>query len=145
MKVRVSGFRELEASLSELPKATGKNVLRRVLKAAGEPIRSAAEENAPVLTGQLEASIVTATRLTRRQARLAKRANKSTVEMHVGTKNQAAVPQEFGTIAQAAQPFMRPAWDGNKDQALEIIKSDLGSEIEKAAARLAKRRMRVGR
>jgi HK97 gp10 family phage protein len=142
MKVKVEGFRELEASLSELPKATGKAVLRRVLKAAGEPIMSSAQQKAPVLTGQLETSIVTSTRLSRRQARLARRVGKSTVEMHVGTKNEAAVPQEFGTARQGAQPFMRPAWDENKDQALDIIKSDLGSEIEKAAARLAKKRLR---
>lgn len=142
MKVKVEGFRELEASLSELPKATGKAVLRRVLKAAGEPIQSAAQANAPVLTGQLEISIVTGTKLTRRQARMAKLANKSTVEMHVGTKNQAAVPQEFGTVNAPAQPFLRPAWDANKEGTLDTIKSNLGAEIEKAAARLAKKRLR---
>jgi hypothetical protein len=34
---------------------------------------------------------------------------------------------------------MRPAWDGNKDQALGILKKELWTEIEKTAARRAKK------
>lgn len=59
-----------------------------------------------------------------------------------GSKRMAikANVQEFGSVKQQPQSFMRPAWDAHKGQALEIIKSELGTEIDAAAKRLAKRR-----
>lgn len=145
-KVRVEGLRQLEAALSQLPKSTGKAVLRRVAKAALTPFDEAWRQKAPHLTGQLEESGGIATRLTRRQARLnRRREDRASIEMYSGPNNPAAVPQEFGTFDQPAQPFMRPAWNANGQKALEIVKDQLGSEIEKAAARLARKRARGGR
>ncbi len=43
----------------------------------------------------------------------------------------------------AAQPYMRTAWDSQKDAALGIIKNELGNEITKTAARLAKRKAKA--
>lgn len=143
-RVRVDGLRELDTALGQLPKATGKNVLRRVLRLAAKPIEQAAEARAPKLTGRLETSINTGTRLNRRQRAMARKAGKSTVEIHVGTADPAGVPQEFGTFKEDAQPFMRPAWDAEKDGALTTIATELGGEIEKAAQRLAKKRARAG-
>lgn len=144
VSVRMEGLRELDAALGELPKATGKATLRRVLKKAAEPLRAKAEQLAPKLSGALALSVAIGTKLTRRQARMAKKAPKSTVEMYVGPNNAAAVPQEFGTHDQRAQPFMRPAWDAEQDGVLVSIGEQLGPEIEKSAARLAKRRARAG-
>lgn len=42
----------------------------------------------------------------------------------------------------APHPFARPAWDANKDAALQKIAAELAAEINKAAARQAKRRAR---
>jgi len=39
-------------------------------------------------------------------------------------------------------PFIRPAWDSQRDTALQIIKTELAEQIRKAAARQAKRRAR---
>ena len=50
-----------------------------------------------------------------------------------------ATLREFGTDGNAPAPFMRPAWDMHKAQALDIIKNELGKEIAKTAARAAKR------
>ena len=144
IKVKVEGLRELDTSLGQLPKTTGKAVLRRVLKKAAEPLRAHAEQLAPKLTHALERSISIGTKLTRRQARIAKKASKSTVEVYVGPNNPAAVPQEFGTHDQRAQPYMRPAWDAEQNAVLVSIGEQLGPEIEKTAARLAKRRALKG-
>lgn len=46
--VKLAGFEDLERNLRLLPKATGKNVLRRVAKGALEPMRNIAEAKAPV-------------------------------------------------------------------------------------------------
>nr|WP_281356782.1 HK97-gp10 family putative phage morphogenesis protein [Sphingomonas hominis] len=138
-------MRDLDAALSELPKiTTAKAVVRRVLKKAAEPLRALAEQTAPRLTGALKISIVIGTKLTRRQARMARKEPKSLTEMFIGTSNPAAVPQEFGTHDQKAQPFMRPAWQATKDQVLTNIGNELGPEIEKTAARLAKKAARGG-
>jgi hypothetical protein len=45
---------------------------------------------------------------------------------------------EFGTSRIAAQPFMRPAWDSKRRESLNIIRSELGTEIIMAAKRIAK-------
>lgn len=142
MKVKIEGLRELEATLAELPKATGKNVLRRVLIKAAQPIEADAAAAAPELTGRLRRDVSTGTRLNRRQAAMARRLGKSEVEVHVGVNDPAGVQNEFGNAHQRPQPFLRPAWDANRQGALETISSDLGAEIAKSAARLARRAAR---
>lgn len=145
VKVQVAGLRDLEAALGKLPQATGKAVLRRVAKQALEPFDKAWRQKAPHLTGSLEESGGIGTKLTRRQARLNRKLEgRASIEMHSGPNDPAAVPQEFGTFDQPAQPFMRPAWDATQMKVLDIVKGQLGGEIEKAAARVARKRARNG-
>src|SRR5262245_20653798 len=55
--VKVEGLREIKDALNELPKATAKNVMLRVLKTWAEPIADAARQLAPVDKGDLKRSI----------------------------------------------------------------------------------------
>jgi HK97 gp10 family phage protein len=64
--------------------------------------------------------------------------------MGPSSKSRNAIPQEFGTERMQANPFMRPAWDQEKDGALQIIRDELGNEIASAAARLAKKKAKAG-
>lgn len=137
--VKVEGLRELGEALKGLPKATQRATLRRVLKLAAQPVQESMRAKAPKLTRDLENSIITGTKLTRRQAKFAKKEGKSFSELYVGTSNPAGVPQEFGTFKETAQPFARPAWEETQDQALKIIRDELGGEIEKTRARLARK------
>ena len=161
--VSTSGFRELERALAELPKATARNVLRRTLVKAGQPIAEKARDLVPVDSSQLKNSIVVSARIKNkvgnaefsaamrsglgkeaavRAMRDARRANQgSFAQMYVGP----AVPAgfyghlvEFGTSRMAAQPFMRPAWDAKQREALDIIRSEMGNEIIAAARRIAR-------
>ncbi|ODA67671.1 hypothetical protein A7A08_01706 [Methyloligella halotolerans] len=142
--VRVEGLRELDRALGELPKRTGKAVLRRVLKKASEPLAAEMEAGAPVAAGELKESVAASTKLSARQKRIQKRAtareDKATAEFYVGA---GALPQahlqEFGTKDQPPQPFARPAWDRNKMGILRSIKTLLASEIKKAAERIRKK------
>jgi HK97 gp10 family phage protein len=151
VRVRVDGLRELDAALADLPKATGKAVLRRTLLKAGKPIADAARGMAPddPLTGgnDLRSSIGVGTKLTKRQAKLHRKMfknDKASAEAFAGAGKVAhAHLQEFGTVNHGPQPFMRPAWDANAGRALDIIKTDMWTEIEKAAQRLAKRLARA--
>jgi HK97 gp10 family phage protein len=142
--VKMEGFRELERALAELPKATARNVLRRTLKKAAQPIEDDMEANAPVDTGWASKSIASSFTLNPAQKREAKKETKSFAEIHIGTRRgSAALLQEFGTFKQPARPFMRPAWEANQQISVKIIFDELGGEIDKAAARLARKAART--
>lgn len=143
VKVRVEGLRELEKALKELPRATAANVMKRVLMQAGQPVQSEAAALAPVDTGTLQSRVDMGTRLTRRQK--SKAPKESKVEVYIGVRGQLPRShfQEFGTAEDPPQPYMRPAWDGNKMAVLESIKSLTWAEIEKAATRLARKNARA--
>lgn len=140
--VRVEGLRELERALGELPRATRKNVVTRVLKARAEPMAAAMRARAPVEFGDLRDSIGVGTRLTRSARKSHKK--QSPVEVFAGPgSHPQAVTQEFGTVNHGPQAYVRPAWDAGKDGALDGIASDLGAEIGKAAARAAKKALKA--
>lgn len=169
-KVRVEGLKELEDALKELPKATGKNVIRRALSNAADPFVSQAQSMAPVRSGALERSITKSrVRLTsgsagkkafaealakgasRREAGAAAHAANAEASGNVTSglivigpgRNPQGLFQEFGTSHHPPQPFMRPAWEENKVPAIETIREELWSEIKKAAARLQAKAMRT--
>lgn len=145
----VIGLVDLDRALGELPKATGKAVLRRAGVKALEPFVAKWKSMAPVDAnpastphrppGTYRDSIHAGTKLNKSQARTAKREGKSSVEVYAGTNDVAGVQTEFGNAHQAAQPAGRPAWDGSQTQVLELVGSGLFTEIEKAAARLARK------
>lgn len=136
---KIEGLRELEEALTELPKATGRNVLKRALVKAGKPIETNAAALAPRgATGKLQMSVTTGTKLSRRQRKLHRK--ESPVEVFVGPGPHAkSVQQEFGNRNHGPQPYMRPSFDANVRRSLEIVKTELGNEIEKARKRLARK------
>lgn len=143
VKVKIRGVRELTSALNQLPRATQKNTVRRVLKKAGESIEKSAESRAPVDRGILKRSIAVSTKLSKRQARLNRQTaakKKGSVQVFVGP---GAYPyahmQEFGTDAVPKQPFLGPAFNLNKNRVLAEILKEMKIQIEKAAARLAKK------
>lgn len=138
---RIEGLSDLNQALDQLPKATQRNTLTRVLKKAAEPTLDRMTGGAPALTGELQQSVIMgpSSRLTGRQKRDAKKEGRHFAEIHVGTSNPAGQFQEFGTFKDSPQPFATPAWEETKDRALNTIKTTLGDEIEKSAARLRKK------
>lgn len=142
--VKLEGFRELDAALGQLPKATGKNVLRRVAKARLQPIAEAMRRRAPddPTTGgnDLKTSITVTTKNPKGNRK------ESLIEAHAGPgRLPQAHMQEFGTVNHGPQPYARPAWDEGKDAVLDGVKDDLWTEIDKAATRLAKKAARAKR
>ncbi|GLQ36749.1 hypothetical protein GCM10007908_03690 [Rhizobium albus] len=141
--VRISGLKELDRALGELPKAAAKATLRKVLTEAAEPMARAARRNAPKQDYHLYESIDVSPRLNGRQRALHRKENSPTfVETFVGTNNPAGVQQEFGNERHAAQPFLRPAWDAEKKPTVERIANSLWTEIERMAKRVANKAAR---
>lgn len=160
-KIRIDGLRETEAALEALGKSLGKGVLRRVLKSAAQPFDAAWRANAPDDPGtggdDLKSSGGVSTKLNKRQGKLHRkefRNDRASAEMFAGPNDPAAVPTEFGTGERfqrsgksvgsvTPQPFMRPAWDATKGAMPVKIGEDLWDEIERTAARKAKREARA--
>jgi len=168
-KIRIEGLKELDEALKELPKATGKNVIRRALNTAADPFVSQAKAMAPVRKGFLKRGITKsrvrfssgdAGKLAFREA-LAKGASRKEAgeAAHAANSDSAgeatsgliiigpgrhpqAIFQEFGTSHHPPHPFMRPTWEENKMSAIDVIREELWSEIKKAADRIARKALR---
>ena len=142
VKVKVEGLKELEKALSELPVATRRNVAKRALMEAAKPMVDEAKQRAPVLSGHLQTSVTSGKPLSRRQRKEHQR--KSDLEVFVGPDAAPqGVMQEFGTVDHPAQPFLRPAFDNHVQAAIRTVGGILGREIEKAAARIARKQARL--
>lgn len=167
MIVSVSGMAQLEQALAQLPKATARNVLKRTLNKAAEPIADEARRLAPIKTGNLRRSIAVSSKIKNktgnaeysaamraglgkaaaasalRQARREAKGTGSFAEVYVGPARGKGVIGyahivEFGSNDTAPQPYMRPAWDAKKREALEIIKGELRGQIILAARRVGR-------
>jgi HK97 gp10 family phage protein len=150
-KVSLEGFSDLDKTLGEFTKATAKGVLRRVLLKAGQPMADTMKALAPddpgTGGGDLKSSIAVSTKLSKRQAKSHRRKmknEKAFAEAFVGPgPDPAAWNQEFGNVNHGPQAFARPAWDQKQRETLDIIKSELATEIEKTAKRQARRAARA--
>lgn len=156
-KMELTGARELEAALRELPKRIGKAAIRRALKKVAQPIEADAKQRAAQIKHGLgERGVSISTRVSRRQKR-GRRVDKNTVHLFIGAhsaRRGLAHIIEFGTGPRhhksgkstgrmPAQPFMRPAWEAHKHQLLPALGRELWTEVDKAAQRLAKRRAKA--
>ena len=97
--VSTSGFRDLERALAELPKATARNVLKRTLVKAGEPIAEKARELVPVDKGRLRDSIVVSARIKNKVGNA-----EYSAAMRAGLGQAAAVRATRGAALTAALP-----------------------------------------
>lgn len=146
--VRTEGFAELERALEQLGKqATQKASLRRAAVKAIQPMADMAQSLAPRLTGTLQMRIGVGTRLSRRQSGLHRRMfrdDRAAVEVFAGAGPLAQATQsEFGNRDQAAQPFLRPAWDAESRATLDRLATELWADIQRTAARQARRAARL--
>lgn len=140
-KVRDASLRGLGEALKALPaELAGKRggPLSRALGQAANVFREDAKERAPVDEGTLRDNI--------KQKR---DPNPQDVTerrvVYVGKKAWWWRFLEFGTEKQAAQPFMRPAFEAKKESALARFIEHLKRGIEGAARRAAKLGWRGGR
>lgn len=156
-KSSVSGFDELKAVLEELPRATQRNVLKKVTRQAMQPTFEQVRNSVPVRTGKLQASVRLDVGLDdpgyRARARAAFRAKGTArgVKKTRGGGNIVAAIKvggagafhapfvEFGTVKMVAMPFLRPAFDADAGQMVDRLRESMSVEVRKAAARRAKK------
>lgn len=140
VRVQMHGMRELERNLDRLKRSTRKAVGRRALKKAAVPMAQLAADLAPYDQGDLEEGVTATHRLSRAAKAKHPRPPSSVVEMFVGASNlPQAHLQEFGTVHHAPRPFLRPAWESDREALLERLRDQLHVEVMKSIARVAAR------
>lgn len=169
----VQGLKELGESLEELNSSTQRNVLRRVLRTIGAVIVADAKQNVHPHkdTGGLEKSIklssVKFTKGAAGKAAFAEAMKGGATRAEAGEAAHAANAAaggeqalcatvvlgpdrrpyahmlEFGTVHMGPRPYMRPAFDGRVAWATDQFAKELGDEINKAAARAARKAARL--
>lgn len=166
----LSGFKELEKALAELKdKATSRRVADRALRRGAEPIRDRAKELAPDDPSNGEGKyLVEAIKIGRAAGAQQKLGNSgNVVSTFVGidgsvkpaqpstkrlTKKGTGKPgggvaaysifMEMGTESHAAQPYMRPAYEEKKEEAVKGMADILREEIITTQARAARKAAR---
>jgi HK97 gp10 family phage protein len=134
VRVELRGVRGLVKKLKQVQgSTTAPETLLSILEEAAEPIRKAASDKAPFRRGVLAESVLVE-RVRERRARFQGVGVFSAPGTTKGSRRSFyAHMQEFGTRHHGAQPFMRPAYDENKAQAIRIARRRIGAEIRRAA------------
>lgn len=129
MTVTILGLSKLDAKLHAINGALAGPAISAGLMAAAKVIETAAKQNAPVLTGNLRRSIHSE--------------QLNALEAAVGTDVVYARRIEYGfngadslgrVYHQTPQPYMRPAFDENKDHASEVARAAIADVIDAAGA-----------
>lgn len=122
--VTLEGGEELIKRLGKLPEAVAGKAMDDALMAGAEIVRADASRRAPRRTGKLAESIVA-------ELQEGKSGRKSAV---IGPNEEAFYGSfvELGRSNQAAQPYLRPALDENKNAVQRAIADALRAAIEKA-------------
>ncbi len=159
ISVKLEGFRELEKALKELPLEIQKRPLRSAVSSAAGLIVKEAKSRVPVgETGNLKSAIYRYrsrrnsptgketffvgvrqgkaqykdTAYNRRKGRVGKKYN---------TQGEAYYWRflEFGTAKMQKKSFLRPAFDENKQGAIDIMRERLKKAIDNQVRKLAKK------
>jgi HK97 gp10 family phage protein len=155
--VHVSGLKELNDALKELPERIARNALSAGVYAAAKVVRDEAKVLAPYYTGSVEQGHPPPGTLKRSiiMKHIAEKSSKYQQTYYVvvrhgkkyqkqgkkGTLSQDAFYWrwvEFGTAKMAAKPFMRPAFEAKKQAALQALQDKLAIRIAEEAGKLAK-------
>jgi len=155
--MQLEGFKELAAALRELPERIARNGLRAAVNAGSTVIKKQAIANAPEDTGALKANLY--------QKQIREQSGPMQQTFYVGVRkgvakyaNNAANKRsgkagktykdegttfywrflEFGTSKMAPRPFLRPAFETQKESAVKAIGEKLDERIQKHARDLAK-------
>lgn len=150
----VQGLRELGRALQQLKTETQARLVRRATGAGAKVVKEAViakAEQQPTLAdkpythdgvtyqpGHVARNVI-AKHISGDQSNstsehlVAVRSNKAN-----GYAGRIAALNEFGTVKMAAQPFMRPGFEGSKEQALQAIVHTLADGIAAAARKAPK-------
>lgn len=151
--LKVEGFKELDALLIAMPRRLASQAVTAGMRRALQPVAAAARAYAP---GSLSDRIRIAPTIKAGQfAQALEKPGKGKRVMFVGSGAPHAHLVEFGTGPRfhksgkyvgimPPDPFLRPAWDANKDEVLAKLAETIRQEIAAAIGRRQARAIRAG-
>ena len=139
LRVRVDGLEELKRELEALSSDMSRKVLRSATGAAAQVIRKAARDLVPVDSGKLRKAIYI--------KHMRELSSSTQQEYYISVRNGPRERRkiraggsgidawywkmvEFGTSKMPAKPFIRPAYESKKSEALEAMKKKLRQRID---------------
>jgi HK97 gp10 family phage protein len=144
--VSIAGLSDLEKKLEDFSDRVARNILSGAIRAGAVVIQDEAKRIAPVAkekhyqwkNGKKRVVVIPGN--TRKNIKVRRAPAKSKTQpveywCYVGQKAWYWKFLEFGTAKMAARPFMRPAFEAKKKEALDRIKEYLAARIEKEAAK----------
>jgi HK97 gp10 family phage protein len=141
--LKVDGLRELQDKLRNLAPNIARNGLRAAVAAGAALIRNEARQKAPKDTGEMARDIM----IKRERDSTTYRALYSVFvrtgkKSRLGGKGRNVAKDsyywrfvEFGTAKMAAKPFMRPAFESQKEKAVDAIRDKLAARIAEEASK----------
>lgn len=157
IRFELEGLKEVAESLNQFTDGVARNITSRSLAEAAEPMAKAARALAPKRSGELRESIAASTRAEIKGRLRNKNLRFAFVGPSYSKFDKHYAPHahlvEYGTgaryhkdgkyVGQApAQPFMRPAFDQYKQEVVVRFRDILIVEVERAAARAARKARR---
>lgn len=146
--VKLTGFKELNKALNDLPKAAHSGALRRAGTKAMQPMADLAARLAPndpktVAPDDLSTSITLSSRAKAGRGGLEGIEKETRANIHMGPgsglpRYPRALVMEFGSFKDKPQPYMRPAFDQDGSAVIDRLKPLLKAEIDKVVARMAR-------
>ena len=133
--ISLLGDKELQRKLQRLPYALQKKIVRPSLRAAARPMLATAKATCPEDEGKLKKAL-------KLHAMKSRRRDQFGIVVDTGTREKLGIPAdetsyypmsvEFGhggPHPAPAHPFLRPAFDTNKERAKRIIAREIGQRI----------------
>lgn len=140
--VQVDGLRDLGDRMKTLKSDMANRIARAATAAGSVVIRDAAKQKVPVDTGNLRQNVIV--------KRLPKSESAGLTSEHIVTVRKGKLTKkqkgaglkdafygsfvEFGTVKMPARPYLRPAFDQNKERAVDAIKDRIAARLKKAGA-----------
>lgn len=157
MTVDIKGLKELQNALNQLPEKIQGRPVRSAVGAAAKVVMDEAKRRVPIDTGQLckaiyrgrsrsmsakgkETYVVGIRKGKAKYANTAKNRRMNRVGKSYQTRGEAYYFRyiEFGTAKMAAKPFLRPAFESKKNEAVRVMQQRLLEAIDKTARSLPK-------
>lgn len=133
VSVKFEGGEELARTLNALPTRLSRQLKREALLDAAEPIKAVARRMAPREPGAPDIADNIEAQAGRGGVDAFGDEKETTVAIGPVKGFFYGYYLEFGTVKMGARPFMRPAFDSQKDRTLALIKERLWVELQSFA------------
>jgi HK97 gp10 family phage protein len=143
--IQITGLADLEKLLEDFSDRIAKNILSGAIRAGAVVIQNEARRTAPQSAEEHQAGrkgkkVMVSPGNLRKNIKVRSAPRKSKTQpveywVYVSKKAWYWTFVEFGTKKMQARPFLRPAFESRKQEALDRIKEYLAARIEKEAAK----------